>query len=83
MTTTAIVQLTDFIIDKLEDEEERPKFKVHLRYELLAGSTMAQNLKRNVVLQKETFRILTDFNLLQSCHRGPQDMLFKKLNHRD
>lgn len=37
MTTTAIVPQTDFIIDKLEDEEESQKFKVHLRYELLAG----------------------------------------------
>lgn len=37
MTKTAIVPLTDFIIDKLEDEEESPKIKVHLRYELLAG----------------------------------------------
>lgn len=36
MTTTAIVPLTDFIIDKLEEEESQ-KFKVHLRYELLAG----------------------------------------------
>lgn len=37
MTRTAIVSLTEFIIDKLEHEEESPNFKVHLRYELLSG----------------------------------------------